>query len=105
MVARLACLSFLIVGAPALAGAATIVVTTTDPGIAGDGACSVVEAVVNANAGAVVHADCAGGPGPATIQLPPHEEILFVIRCMWAGSYRPRPSSGASSACWKKRST
>jgi hypothetical protein len=48
--------------------AATITVTTNTPGVDhGDGKCSLIEAILNANAGAQPQADCAAGdPAPAT---------------------------------------
>src|SRR5215813_966152 len=55
--------------APALA--ATITVTTTTPDInAGDGQCSLIEAIVNANNDAATYADCTAGSGADTIVLP-----------------------------------
>ena len=49
--------------------AATIDVTTTDPAIAADGQCSLIEAIVNANADAQSHADCPAGSGADVIEL------------------------------------
>jgi hypothetical protein len=51
------------------AAAATITVTTTDPDVAQDGQCSLIEAVMNANADATIHADCAAGSGADVIEL------------------------------------
>ena len=51
------------------AAAATITVTTTDPAVAQDGQCSLIEAVMNANADTAFHADCAAGSGADTIEL------------------------------------
>jgi len=52
--------------------AATITVTTNKPAINdGDGKCSLIEAIVNANDGAGTYSDCAAGSGPSnTIVLP-----------------------------------
>jgi len=54
--------------------AATITVNTTVPGIAADGKCSLIEAIINANNNALTHPDClvAGDPDPTadTIVLP-----------------------------------
>ena len=60
-----------LVGAPAVDAAGVIVVTTTSPGIAADGLCSLAEAIHNANASAAVHPDCAAGSSPTTIELSP----------------------------------
>src|SRR5262245_20287922 len=79
MVTRATLLLLLCSTAPDVARVTTIVVSTTAPGLVADGQCSIVEAVENANAGAVVHTDCGGGPGPATIQLPPRAEIRFDV--------------------------
>jgi len=49
--------------------AATIPVTTTNPEVAADGQCSLIEAIVNANADAATHADCPAGIGADTIVL------------------------------------
>ena len=51
------------------ATAATIPVTTTDPTVAADGQCSIIEAIVNANADAATHADCPPGSGADTVEL------------------------------------
>src|SRR5262245_32109053 len=50
--------------------AATITVTTNNPNIAADGQCSLIEAIINANSDAAIHADCAAGSGADTIVLP-----------------------------------
>jgi len=53
------------------AHAATINVTTNIPDINdGDGQCSLIEAMVNANNDAATHPDCAAGSGSDTIVLP-----------------------------------
>jgi len=49
--------------------AATIPVTTTNPAIAADGQCSLIEAIDNANSDAATHADCPAGSGADTIEL------------------------------------
>ncbi|MCA9940809.1 MAG: hypothetical protein KC418_19360 [Anaerolineales bacterium] len=57
--------------ASADAPAATISVTTLSPGISADGACSLMEAIVNANNDAGTYADCAAGSGSDVIELLP----------------------------------
>jgi hypothetical protein len=53
------------------ASAATINVTTNIPDINdGDGKCSLIEAIVNANNDAATHPDCVAGDGADTIVLP-----------------------------------
>jgi hypothetical protein len=53
------------------ASAATITVTTNVPDINdGDGKCSLIEAIINANDDAATHPDCAAGDGEDTIVLP-----------------------------------
>jgi hypothetical protein len=53
------------------ANAATITVNTLVPKIKdGDGFCSLIEAIINANNDAATHADCAAGSGADVIQLP-----------------------------------
>jgi hypothetical protein len=52
------------------AEAATINVTTNQPGIQADGKCSLIEAIINANDDAATHPDCAAGGGADTIVLP-----------------------------------
>ena len=49
--------------------AGTIVVNTTDPAVAADGLCSLIEAIDNANSDAATHADCPAGSGADTIEL------------------------------------
>ena len=44
-----------------VATAATITVTTSNPYIARDGQCSLIEAIINANNDAATHADCPAG--------------------------------------------
>ena len=57
------------IGAQSASGAAVISVTTTAPGVAPDGLCSLVEALENADAQAAAHADCPPGSNPTTIEL------------------------------------
>jgi hypothetical protein len=62
-----------------LAQAATILVTTPDPQIVADGQCSLIEAMDNANWGAI-HTDCPTGSGPGgndTIVLPANSTITL----------------------------
>ena len=59
------------------ANAATITVTTSNPNIAADGQCSLIEAIVNANDDAPTHADCAAGSGADTIVLPPNANVTL----------------------------
>ena len=56
--------------APTPALASTIAVTTTSDTLATDGACSIREAIINANNDAAVWPDCAAGSGADTIVLP-----------------------------------
>lgn len=49
--------------------AATITVTTTDPDVAQDGQCSLIEAIMNANTDEATHADCTAGSGADVIEL------------------------------------
>jgi CSLREA domain-containing protein len=51
--------------------AADITVTTTEDELTTNGSCSLREAIRNANADAVVHADCPTGAGADVIGLPP----------------------------------
>ncbi|MEX1019251.1 MAG: choice-of-anchor Q domain-containing protein [Litorilinea sp.] len=76
-------LAMLIVGGvwqaqPAAAQSGEIDVTTTAPEINTDGACSLAEAVENANTGAALHTDCApGGISDTTIRLAAGEVYSF----------------------------
>ena len=56
--------------AQGFAMAATINVTTKDTRVRPDGQCSLIEAIVNANADAAVFSDCPAGDGADTIVLP-----------------------------------
>ena len=49
--------------------AATIPVTTTNPAVATDGQCSLIEAIINANSDTAYYADCPAGSGADTIEL------------------------------------
>ncbi len=49
--------------------AATLVVDAATPYVAADGLCSLTEAIDNANADSLVHADCPAGLGDDTIEL------------------------------------
>ena len=51
------------------AAAATITVTTTDQTAVADGACSLPEAIVNANDDDATHGDCAAGDGADVVAL------------------------------------
>jgi hypothetical protein len=53
---------------PALAATITVA-PGTPPAIRNDGRCSLIEAIVNANADAATHADCVAGRGADTIVL------------------------------------
>jgi hypothetical protein len=57
--------------------AATITVTTNNPNIAADGQCSLIEAIVNANNDAAIHADCPAGSGADTIVLPANADVTL----------------------------
>src|SRR5262249_42693761 len=60
------------------ASAATITVTTNVPDINdGDGKCSLIEAIVNANDDAATHPDCEAGSGADTIVLPKDDKITL----------------------------
>jgi hypothetical protein len=61
--------------------AATINVTTNVPDINdGDGKCSLIEAIINANDDAATHPDCAAGDGADTIVLPKDSTITLMKR-------------------------
>src|SRR5215475_4794570 len=59
------------------ATAATITVTTSNPNIAADGQCSLIEAIVNANNDAATFPDCPAGSGADTISLPAGSTITL----------------------------
>jgi hypothetical protein len=67
--------------------AATINVTTKDPRVIPDGKCSLIEAIVNANADAAFFADCPAGSGPDTIVLPAKGNVN--VRTQYADTYGP----------------
>jgi hypothetical protein len=56
--------------------AAEITITSDDPAIDANGKCSLIEAIVNANADAAVHADCPAGEEADTIILEEESYIL-----------------------------
>src|SRR5262249_36178205 len=60
-----------------VATAATITVTTSNPNIASDSQCSLIEAIVNANNDAATHPDCAAGSGADTIVLPANANVVL----------------------------
>jgi hypothetical protein len=60
-----------------VATADTITVTTSNPNIAADGQCSLIEAINNANNDAPVFSDCAAGGGPDTIVLPANANLIL----------------------------
>ena len=60
-----------------VAMAAAITVTTSNPNIALDGQCSLIEAIVNANNDAATHPDCAAGSGADTIVLPANANVTL----------------------------
>lgn len=60
-----------------LVHAAGFTVTTTDPNIAADGQCSLIEAIDNANADAQIHSDCPAGSGADVISLPANSVITL----------------------------
>src|ERR1051325_602233 len=60
-----------------VATAATITVTTSNPNIAADGQCSLIEAIVNANTDAATHPDCPAGSGADTIVLPANTNLTL----------------------------
>ncbi|MEE4273802.1 MAG: choice-of-anchor Q domain-containing protein [Thermoanaerobaculales bacterium] len=59
------------------AAAATIPVTTTNPAVAADGQCSLIEAVMNANTDTANNADCPAGSGADTIELASSATYVF----------------------------
>ncbi len=69
LIMLLMALMLLTLTASAAGAQGEITVTAADPNIADDGACSLIEAIVNANDDAQTHADCAAGSGADTITL------------------------------------
>ena len=67
--------------------AATITVTTKDSRVRPDGQCSLIEAIVNANADAAFFSDCPAGSGPDTIVLPPKGNVT--VRAQYDDTYGP----------------
>ncbi|MDP2651655.1 MAG: right-handed parallel beta-helix repeat-containing protein [bacterium] len=82
--------------------AATITVNTTVPGIATDGKCSLIEAIINANDNAATHSDClvASDPDPPEdhIILPNNQKIILTTPFPGSGSYGPTGLSLITSA-------
>ena len=68
-----------------VAAAATITVTTKNPRVRPDGQCSLIEAIINANADTATHADCAAGNGVDTIVLPAKANVI--LRDMYDQTY------------------
>ncbi|HEY7118834.1 MAG TPA: choice-of-anchor Q domain-containing protein [Tepidisphaeraceae bacterium] len=72
--------AFLLVLLQGVGHAATITVTTNNPAINdGDGKCSLIEAIVNANDQAATHPDCLAGSAPDTIVLPKGNHVLTAV--------------------------
>jgi predicted outer membrane repeat protein len=70
-----------------MASAATITVTTKDSRVRPDGQCSLIEAIVNANADAAFFSDCEPGSGPDTIVLPTKGNVS--VRAQYDNTYGP----------------
>jgi hypothetical protein len=70
-----------------MASAATITVTTKDSRVRPDGQCSLIEAIVNANADAAFFSDCEPGSGPDTIVLPAKANVS--VRAQYDNTYGP----------------
>jgi hypothetical protein len=70
-----------------VASAATITVTTKDSRVRPDGQCSLIEAIVNANADAAFFSDCPAGSGPDTIVLPAKGNVT--VRVQYDDTYGP----------------
>lgn len=83
--------ALLLVLGQGVSDAATIIVNTTKPGIAADGMCSLIEAIINANNNALTHSDClvAGEPDPIEdhIILPSLAKITLTAPFSNPGSY------------------
>jgi Right handed beta helix region len=73
--------------AQGVATAATITVTTKDTRVRPDGQCSLIEAIVNANADAAVFSDCPAGDGADTIVLPAKANLG--VRDVYDNTYGP----------------
>jgi hypothetical protein len=69
------------------AAAATIDVTTTNPGAAADGQCSLAEAIVNANLDGAAHNDCTPGSGADIIVLA--AGATYLLDEVWATQVGP----------------
>ena len=76
--------------------AATIPVTTTDPAVAADGLCSLIEAIINANNDSVTYADCPAGSGADTIELA--SSATYILDQSYVNYYGPNglPIVGSS---------
>jgi len=70
-----------------MASAATITVTTKDSRVRPDGQCSLIEAIVNANADAAFFSDCPAGSGPDTIVLPAKGNVS--VKAQYDDTYGP----------------
>ncbi len=68
----------LVMGVSLPAGAANLLVDAASPGIDGtDGACSLSEAIINANLDSLVHGDCLAGAGKDILQLAAGSTLIF----------------------------
>ena len=67
--------------------AATIPVTTTNPAVAADGQCSLIEAIVNANNDNATYVDCPAGTGIDTIELA--DSATYVLDQVYVPHYGP----------------
>jgi hypothetical protein len=79
--------AFLMALSQGLATAATINVTIKDPRVRPDGQCSLIEAIVNANADAAFFSDCPAGDGADTIVLPAKANVG--VRDVYDNTYGP----------------
>lgn len=70
-----------------VASAATITVTSKDSRVRPDGQCSLIEAIVNANADAAFFSDCPAGSGPDTIVLPAKGNVS--VKAQYDDTYGP----------------
>ena len=73
--------------AQGVATAATITVIAKDPRVRPDGQCSLIEAIVNANADAAFFSDCPAGDGADTIVLPAKANLA--VRDVYDDTYGP----------------
>lgn len=65
--------------APQSGAGVRLVVNTFDPNVVADGRCSLIEALLNANADSAVSPDCAAGSGPDTVLLRPGTYTLTQV--------------------------